>query len=409
MLPVSGPPIARGAVLISPEGRIAAVGPEDAVPHPPAVPAERFDRGILLPGLVNAHTHLELTGFAGPADDPDFTAWIRGIRKRKQERTPAEYRAAARAGLRACRAGGVTTIADTGDSGAVIEALAEEGGGGVVYQEVFGPHPAQCADSLAALIDRVRALSRHATARIRLGVSPHAPYTVSGPLYRAVAALADDEDLPLAVHVAESRAETELVARGAGPFADAWRRRGIPLLDDLTQLPDPLPIRTPIRWLDAHGVLGPETLCIHAVQADAEDIALLARRECAVVHCPRSNAAHGHGAAPLRAMLAAGLRLGLGTDSEASIGALDLFAEAREARRLATLGAEEALRLLTLDGALAIGLGDVGVLAEGAWGDVVVVNMDTSESGGEPVENVLRAGPGDVLLTCIGGRVVHRR
>lgn len=406
VLPIVHPPIRDGAVLVGDDGRIVAVGPSSTVPHPPGVPALHFDRAVLLPGLINAHTHLELTGLAGPADDRAFPDWIRGLRARKQERSPADYLAAAREGLRACWAGGVTSIADTGDSGAVIEALAEAGGSGVVYHEVFGPHPSQCGESMAGLVSRLRNLAAHAGGRIRLGVSPHALYSVSGPLYRAVAALAEGEDLPVAVHLAESPAETELVARSAGAFAEAWRARGIPLPDDLAQLADPLPVRTPVRWLDAHGVLGPGTLCIHTVQVDADDISVLARRDSAIAHCPRSNALHGHGAAPLRALLNAGLRVGLGTDSEASVGPLDLFAEAREARRLAELSPEETLRLMTLDGALAIGLGDVGVLDVGAWGDLTVV---APGPGASPEDQVLGAGPGAVLLTGLAGAVRYRR
>lgn len=411
VVPVVAPPVRDGAVLIGEDGRVAAVGPADAVPSPPGVPGRAVE-GILIPGLVNAHTHLELTGLGRVADPADFATWIRAIRSRKEERTPAEYRAAARDGLRACRAGGVTTIADTGDSGAVIEVLAEMGGSGVAYQEVFGPHPDQRDDSLAGLAGRVEALERLASGRIRLGVSPHAPYTVSGPLFRAVAEYADARDLPLAVHLAESKAEDQLIARSAGPFAEAWTGRGIPLPDSRLQLDRPLPIRTPVRWLHALGVLRPGTLAIHVVRADAEDIHLLAVSEVAVAHCPVSNAAHGHGEAPLRGLRSAGVWVGLGTDSESSVGALDLFAEMRAARRLGGLTAAETLAMATLEGALAIGMADVGGLAEGYWGDVVAVGRPGGPVDGEiaaPLEFVVAASPAQVLATWQGGREVYRR
>src|SRR5207237_7581009 len=126
---------------------------------------------------------------------------------------------------------------------------------GVAYHEVFGPHPDQLADSLAGLQRQVESLGGFAVGRVRIGVSPHAPYTVSGLLYAAVAAWAGAEQLPLATHVAESRAESELLARGAGAFAEAWRGRGIPL-------PAPLG-RTPVEWLGDHGVLSERTVRIH--------------------------------------------------------------------------------------------------------------------------------------------------
>ena len=254
-----------------------------------------------------------------------------------------------------CWAAGVTTVADTGDSGAVAQALADADGSGIAYHEVFGPHPDQRDESMLGLQRQVERLGRYAAERVRLGVSPHAPYTVSGPLYAAAAAWARTMDLPMAVHLAESLAESRLLAGGEGPFADAWRARGIPL---------PAPAgRTPVEWLDEHGVLTERTLCIHVVRASAADIGILARADAPIAHCPLSNRAHGHGAAPLGALLAAGLRVGLGTDSVVSVGALDLLAEARAARELAGLDAARTLRLATIEGARALGLeDDVGSL-----------------------------------------------
>ena len=413
VVPIEGQPIPDGAVLVGQNGRILAVGSDSEVPSPPATHTERFPDATLLPGLVNAHTHLELTGLENPGDPADFSGWIRRIRQLKQARSPEEYRQAAREGLAQCWRAGVTTIADTGDSGSVIEVLAEMGGRGVAYQEVFGPHPDQTASSLAQLERALERLGRFTSDRVRLGVSPHAPYTVSGPLYRAVAELADRDDLPIAVHLAESRAESELIASGTGPFAEAWRGRGIPLPSDVRHLDRPFPVRTPVRWLHEHGVLGPATLCIHVVQADPADIAVLAGTDSAVAHCPLSNAAHRHGEAPLREFLAAGIRVGVGTDSSASIGRLDLMAEARVAQALGGLEAAAALRLITLEAALAIGLTDVGLIAPGAWGDLTVIRLSARPPGsaltpGTVAEAVLASGPGDVLETWIAGREVFR-
>ena len=214
---------------------------------------------LLLPGLINTHTHLELTGLDGGPPEPDFARWIRRLREMKAARSPEAFLAAARRGLADCWTAGVTTIADTGDSGAVIEALAEGGGSGIAYHEVFGPHPDQREASLRGLQEAVERLGQFAGGRVRIGVSPHAPYTVSGPLYGATAAWAREAGLPIAVHLAESPAESALLASGTGAFADAWRNRGIPM-------PAPLG-RSPVAWLDEHGVLSERTLCIHVVQA----------------------------------------------------------------------------------------------------------------------------------------------
>ena len=401
LIPVEGAPIEHGALLIGPEGRVQVAGPDSSVPRPSDVLAEDFGDAVILPGLINTHTHLELTGFAGQVQEHEFPAWIRRLRELKATRAPAEYVEAARRGLAACYAGGVTTIADTGDSGAALRVLAEAGGSGVAYQEVFGPHPEQAGESLAGLRDRVTCLRGWSRDRVRIGVSPHAPYSVSGPLFGAVAAWSRAEGLPLAVHIAESPAETEFLAGGSGPFAEAWEARGIPL-----------PVTcgySPVGWLAEHGVLTDRTLCIHAVQLGPGDIDRLADSGAAVAHCPLSNLAHRHGVAPLEAMLQAGIRVGMGTDSEVSVGRLDLLAEARAARSLARLSADAMIELCTLGGAGALGLAsETGSLRTGKWGDCVVIRVRRAAEERSPAEMVLASSPADLRLTCLAGRDVYR-
>ncbi len=397
VLPIDGPPVPDAAVLVGSDGRIAAVGPDAAVPRPEGVAQHRFPDAALIPGLVNVHTHLELTDLAGQVEEDDFPAWIRRLRELKERCGPGEYLAAAKRGLEDCWAAGVTTVADTGDRGVVMQALAECGGSGILYQEVFGPHPDQARESLEGLEARVAELRRFESARVRLGVSPHAPYTVSGPLYRSVAQFARSEALPLAVHLAESQAETQLLGAAAGPFAEAWRRRSIAL--------PPLPGRSPVAWLAEHEVLSERTLCIHVVQVERADIVRLAEAGVAVAHCPRSNRRHGHGDAPLARLLGAGVRVGVGTDSVVSVGRLDLLAEARAARELAALSWEQALALATLEGARALGLADeVGSLAPGKWGDVAIVRLRSAH--GSPAEQVLTSAAEDLVATYVGGRQV---
>lgn len=398
VIPVEGAPIDRGAILIGTDGRLQAVGPDSAVPRSDDIPNVELEDAVILPGLVNTHTHLELTGFEDRLSERDFTVWIRRLRELKTTRSPAEYLEAARHGLAACHAAGVTTVADTGDSGAVIRVLAEAAASGIAYQEVFGPHPERADESLASLQGRVRDLGSLASGRVRIGVSPHAPYTVSGPLFNAVASWARSEGLPLAVHVAESPAETQFVLAGSGPFAEAWLARGIPLPASGG--------RTPVEWLAELGVLTQQSLCIHAVQVGASDIRRLADSGAAVAHCPLSNRAHGHGIAPLAAFRAAGVRVGLGTDSVVSVRELDLLAEARAARVLWSLSAEETIELCTLGGARALGIdSETGSLRSGKWADFTVIR---ARGGGTPVEGVLASSRNDVLLTYVGGREVYR-
>lgn len=387
---MAGPPIRGGEVVVGDDGRIITVGPAASRWAGPSV--------ALLPGLVNAHTHLELTGFDGLVADAEFAEWIPHIIRLKAARTRDEFLAAARQGIRDCWAQGVTTVADCGDSGAVIEALADLGGSGIAYHEVFGPDPAEAEERLAGWATRLAELRRFETGRVRLGASPHAPYTVSGRLYRLAAALARREGLPLALHIAEAADESALLRDGSGGFAEAWRRRGLPLPDAGC---------SPVEWLDRHGVFGPDALAIHTVRVSASDIGVLARRGVGVAHCPRSNRRHRHGDAPIGAILSAIPRVGVGTDSVASVAPLDLLAEARAARALAGLTAERSLELVTLGAARAIGWGDrIGSLVVGKWGDVAAVRVPEGTSNDQLFEAVLATGPADVVGTWIGGRQV---
>jgi 5-methylthioadenosine/S-adenosylhomocysteine deaminase len=180
-----------------------------------------------------------------------------------------------------------------------------------------------------------------------------------------------------------------------------WRSREIPL--------PPLPGRSPIAWLDTHAVLGPDTLCIHVVHADSTDLARLQHHQCGIAHCPRSNRRHRHGDAPLGAFRAAGLKVGVGTDSVASICPPDLLAEARAAAQLAGLTATEALDLATRGAAAALGLStEVGSLEPGKWADLALIRIPEAIVADQLPAAILASGPGDVLATFIGGRAVYR-
>ena len=156
-------------------------------------------------------------------------------------------------------------------------------------------------------------------------------------------------------------------------------------------------------------MLGPDTLCIHVVRADQADIARLGRHHCGVAHCPRSNRRHGHGDAPLGAFRKAGLKVGLGTDSAASVYPADLLAEARAAGQLAGLPAAEAIRMATLGAAEAIGLGrEVGSLEAGKWADFALIQIPEGTTTSQVPDAILASGPRDVIATFVGGRAVFQ-
>ena len=381
---MTAPSFEDGAVLVDDDGRIAAIGPNDRVPAPRGVQSVEFPDAELMPGLVNCHTHLELTQLGGGQKhvDPEFHKWIWHVRTLKDATSAEAFYEAAVAGIKDCWSRGVTCVAETGSTGAVMRALHDLGGRGIVYQEVFGPDPAKVETSMSELFAALQPLRGLGTSQLRLGISPHAPYTVSAPLYEAVAAYARVEQLPMAVHVAESPDEVRLVCDGAGAFAEALRARGIALE----------PARcSPVAQLIRLGVIGRGTLCIHAVQVDEADIELLRSVRATVAHCPRSNAAHRHGRMPLDLFRHARVPVGLGTDSVVSVGDLDLWAEAEAAG----LSGAAALKALTIEGARALGWDhEIGSLEVGKAGDLVV-------------QAVRPSGRPTVRLTVVSGRIVH--
>jgi len=387
--PVTAPPIQDGAVLVDTNGRIAAVGPNAKVPQPRGAESLHFPDAEVLPGLVNCHTHLELTHLGGGRkhEEAEFLTWIRRVRELKEQTSADAFYEAAVAGVRDCWARGVTCIAETGSTGAVMRALHDLGGRGIVYQEVFGPDPKRCAESMADLESTVRPLRRLATSQLLLGVSPHAPYSVSAPLYEAVGAYARRERLPVAVHIAESKEETALLHDGAGPFAEMLRARGIGVRPQRC---------SPVAYLVQRAVVQRGTLCIHCVQADDSDITLLRSVGASVAHCPRSNAAHRHGRAPLAEFRAAGIPVGLGTDSVVSVEDLDLWAEAEAAG----LVGDDALRALTIEGARALGWeSEIGSLDVGKAADLAVFSS-TALDRPRP--------PSTAVVTVVRGQIVHQ-
>jgi len=357
---------------------------------------QRFEDAAILPGLINTHTHLELTGFAGMAEQADFWEWIKQIIALKATRNEEAFFHAASAGIRACWGAGVTTICDMGNTGSVIAALDHLGASGIAHHEAFDMHTAETPVVMKAFSRELDALARHATGRVKIGVSPHAPYTVSGPLYRAVSDLARAHGVPIGVHVAEPEAESALLRDFSGIFAEALKKRGVERVSDA-------PI-SPIAWLDQHGVLTPRTICAHAIHTDNADTRIMVQRGVAVAHCPRSNRRHHHADAPVARYVDAGLRIGLGTDSEVSVAPIDLIAEAREARKLTGWTAGDTVRALTLGGAEALDLqGETGSLTAGKLADMVVIRTGETTT---PADAVLASGIGDVVATWLGGRRV---
>ena len=347
--PIASPPIENGTVVVAGD-IITYAGPRAGAP-----PGRDVELGdvILAAGLVNAHTHLDLTGMRGRFGGLPFFEWVRALTAARAALTPDDLLGSARAGIREGLLAGVTTYADTAPNDAPLEAMRELGVRGIAYREVFGPDPSQREASLAELRAAIAATRPRETPLVRVGVSPHAPYSVSDELFAAVADFARTEDLPLATHIAESEDESQLVSGGAGAFAAFLRGRGIVVERRA---------RTPIDLLERHGVLGANALLIHCVRCDERDVVAIAQHDCGVATCPMSNRVLGQGVAPVSAIQGAKIRLGVGSDSMASNQRMDILHESRlalgdnagedAAWELATLGGARALRLEQLVGSL---------------------------------------------------------
>lgn len=387
---MEGGPIRDGAVAIADDGTIAGVGERAELGD-----GEHYPESVILPGFVNAHTHLEYEVYAGFGDGLRFAEWI-GLHVERKSRIDLEdMEAIARLGVHSCLRSGITTVGDCSFSGAAATACAGLGLRATIYLEVFGADETSISERFEPMRARLAGLPE----TVRIGVSPHAPYTCTIDLYRACA----DLGLPVATHLAESDDETEFLRTGGG----GWQSFAELLVPPLGT--------TGIRALAEAGLLDANVLAAHCVKADDEEIALLAEHDVAVAHCPRSNGILGCGVAPLAALREAGIRVCIATDSPASTPSFDMYdemraaivgARAREGRPDA-LTAADALELATLGGARALGIeAQVGSLAPGKQADLTVLSL--SETAFIPWEDpvtgaVLGGAPERVVATLVSG------
>jgi len=401
VLPVSAPPIEDGAVAVERSGIVGVGRYAEIVGRFPEFRIEAFGQAVILPGLVNTHTHLELTALRGylENEETDFFAWLRKLTLARLERmTPDDIRVSATWG--ACEAvrAGITCVGDASDSAMMsMLALRDVGLRGVVYQESFGPDARLVAENFEKLKAKVDELRSVENDLVRVGVSPHSPYTVCGPQLELIAELAQSESLPLMMHAAESEAEDQFVREGCGAFAEGLAKRSIEWK---------APGVSTIQYLKQLGVLDTRPLLAHCIRVDDRDIEILRDTRSKVAHCPKSNAKLGHGRAPFAKFIEAGVAVGLGSDSVASNNTCDILEEARFATLLsraagARVSAEDALRAATLG----------GELREGAQADLAVVSLAGAHQipGYDPVATLIFASSGrDVILTVVAGSEVYR-
>jgi aminodeoxyfutalosine deaminase len=370
VLPIATAPIRDGWVEAD-SGRVTAVGGGLASDG-----GREIDLGnvALMPGLVNAHTHLELSflrGHVPPASA--FVTWIRSIiwarRERPDPRAP-EILVAVDRGIVESAQSGTAVVGDISNSLVTFAPLAASALAGVVFYELIGFNAQDPEGIVAAArrdVDRLGSADR-----VRASLAAHAPYSVAPALFRAIRdAVGRDGATPCSVHLSESPEETEFIRTGGGP----WRV----LLDDMRAW-DPnwiAPGGSPVEYLDAQGFLDDRLLAVHGVQMSRSDLARLVSRGTTLVTCPRSNVHTGAGAPPIAEFYASGVRVAVGTDSLASAPDLNVFAELATMRALAPeVPASALLDSATRQGARALGFdADYGTIAPGKSGRLLAVTL----------------------------------
>lgn len=418
IVPVSSMPFADGGIAVS-DNCIAAVGTRETLGQQfPQAEVRDFGAAAIVPGLVNSHSHLELTAMRGflENEENDFFAWLKKLTVARLERMTADdLNVSAQWGLCEAARAGVTCVADASDAASEsMNALRAVGLRGIVFQESFGPDPRLAQENFAKLQTKITRLRELETALVKCGVSPHAPYTVCGPQLELIAQFALAEELPLMMHAAETLMEVALLSEGRGAFADGLRSRGIDWQP---------PSLSPIQYLKQHGILETKPLLAHCIHVNAADIETLGETGSKIAHCPKSNSKLRHGVAPLTKFIEQGIATGLGSDSVASNNVCDLFEEARYALLLSRsapatknldtdLSAGDVLQLATRGGANALGMsGQLGALQEGMQADFAIVSLNGTHQ--VPVYDpvgalIFSSSARDVVLTVVAGTEVYR-
>jgi 5-methylthioadenosine/S-adenosylhomocysteine deaminase len=424
VLPITTPAISDGAIVID-DSAIVSVGPRaDILSAFPAAPHEDFGNAAILPGLINTHSHMELTVMRGflEREEHDFFAWLMKLTFARFKMTDEDLFVSAACGATEAARAGITCLGDASSlAGNSMRAVNEVGLRAIVYQESFGPDPKVAEESVSKLRSQVDAIRPRQTELVRAGLSPHAPYTVSAPQLEMISRLAIAESLPLMMHAAESQAEKQFMQDGDGFFAAALGLRGIEWQ---------APGVSTVRYLHDHGVLETKPLLAHCVNVDQDDLRMIKNANAGIAHCPKSNAKLRHAVAPFAEFVAQGLNVGLGSDSVASNNVCDILEEARFAALLARtsgtdfslrspssdpqpeVSATDALFAATLGGARALGLDHrIGALQADMAADITIISLDGAHQKPvrDPYDAIVFCSSGrDVVLTMVAGKEIYR-
>ncbi len=386
------PPVAGGALLVR-NGIIADTGPLDVLRREYSSPVIDYPGCVLLPGFVNAHTHLELTHFSAwrlrssvDYNPRRFTDWIIQLIKIVRGLAAGEYPPSIREGVRMCLESGTTAIGEIITNPSLAALYYSSPLAGRLYFELLGQEPGHFKGKLASA---TAAASHGEVNTLLTGLAPHSPYTIAHEHLAIIRDASASNALPLSIHLSESRSEADFIFDGTGDLASdfypfvGWERfLGWPARCSSTEL------------LDRYGLLTPSTLAVHCVHMSVADARIIKSRGTHIALCPRSNELLDVGRAPVRLFRKFGIPLSLGTDSLASNNSLSLWDELRFALETfpEDLSERDVFRMVTAGGADALGISTVcGSLTAGKRADFQVIgNCDGGEEG--VLERVMREG-----------------
>jgi aminodeoxyfutalosine deaminase len=366
LITLDGEPI-RDAAFVVEQNRFTQVGAASDILAGNHEPVNDLGEMVVMPGLINAHCHLDYTLMRGAIlPSRSFSHWVGRINALKRVFSDDEYLHATKLGLAELQRNGTTTILDIAAIPQILPRLAPSSVRLYTFLELIDVRPRPWEDRYAFGSWWV---FEPATNRLGgFGLSPHSPYTASAPLYKLARECGQQFGLPVTTHVAESDEEFSMFVERRGPLFDLLKKIGRPM-DDCGGI-------TPVKHLLRDPLIGPETILVHANRLDNEDLEWLSRPEWArltIVHCPKSHRFLHHPRFPLETLLERGINLALGTDSLASNDSLNLFAEMRTVRRnYPGLRAEDVLRMVTVNPAHALGAGhELGRIAPGYLADAI--------------------------------------
>lgn len=392
----SSGPLEGGCVLIR-EGKIQWVGKFRELKENRDLIMDLTGCAIS-PGMMNCHCHLELSALRGKVDKgSSFADWIFNLLRGRRGWDRRRYRESAREGVMELIRYGTTFVADVTYSGESIGPLISSGIRGVVFYELLGLDPISARIRMGMARGWLRKAGKHSY----VGLSPHAPYSVSGWLYRKAIKLAELERIPIATHVSETKEELELFLNRTGPL-----KRMIDMIPGSRLFWRP-PRMSPMKYIMSLGYSRTKGLIIHANYLSEEEIELVAMSGCPVVYCPRSASFFGHESHPVERIMGSGGKVVLGTDSLASNRSLSMIEEIRELlRRHGSIPPRKALEMVTKDAADALGLSTkVGKLEAGMEADISA--FEILDSGWKDPYLVLIEGTNpESIMTMVGGRII---